>query len=190
MSIIEFATNKPTSARRFLDGVKMDYLTEDTKNFIIDGVERGLCRVRDPFMYGGSSGVVPTGYSDEISEFMAEVRERTTWDYKNRPQEVVLSPKDLPDGYRIKLTHWERKDGRKERFEAWVVSSSVFDIEDHMKRVREHIAKHGEGSAGLCWRIVGPSIDAELPTEADILGLISLEDLNCAEDAEFEEGDE
>ena len=99
---IEFATNDPATARRYLATEQMDYLTVETKEFILDGVKKGICRVRDPFMYGGASGVVPeTRDRDVWGPFIARVQELHDRDFASRPQPVTLLPNGMPTGYRI-----------------------------------------------------------------------------------------
>ena len=97
---IEFATKDPVTARRYLGTEQMGYLTAETKGFILDGVKRGICRVRDPFMYGGASGVVPeTRDRDVWDPFIARVQELHDRDFASRPQPVTFLPNDMPIGY-------------------------------------------------------------------------------------------
>lgn len=99
---IEFATKDHVTARRYLDTEQMDYLTAETKEFILDGVKKGICRVRDPLMYGGSSGVVPeTRDRDVWDPFIAHVQELHDRDFASRPQPVRLLPSGAPVGYSI-----------------------------------------------------------------------------------------
>lgn len=99
---IEFATNDPANARRYLDTEQMNYLTAETKEFILDGVEKGICRARDPLMYGGASGVVPEAKDRALWEpFIARVQELHDRDFASRPQPVRLLPNGMPAGYRI-----------------------------------------------------------------------------------------
>lgn len=99
---IEFATKDPVTARRYLDTEQMDYLTAETKEFILDGVKKGICRVRDPLMYGGASGVVPETHDRDVWDpFTARVQELHNRDYASRPQPITLLPNGMPIGYRI-----------------------------------------------------------------------------------------
>lgn len=83
---IEFATNDINQARQYLNCEEMSYLTEKTKQVILDGVEQGICRVRDPFMYGGSSGIVPETKDPEVwNSFIDQVKTLHDRDFDNRP---------------------------------------------------------------------------------------------------------
>lgn len=146
---IEFATNDPDTARRYLATEQMDYLTVETKEFILDGVKKGICRVRDPFMYGGASGVVPeTRDRDVWGPFIARVQELHDRDFASRPQPVPLLPNCMPDGYRIE---WGEQ---LESHIAWWGESSMWE------------RKARESGVGFM-RFVGPAIPLtdEEPTE-------------------------
>lgn len=107
MSAIEFATNDANQARQYLNCEQMTYLTDETKQAILDGVERGICRVRDPHMYGGSSGVVPeTKDPDVWNPFIEQVQKLHDRDFENRPKPFTFNPGNLPDGYEVEWGHW------------------------------------------------------------------------------------
>lgn len=107
MTTIEFATNDINQARRYLNCEQMTYLTDETKQTILDGVKQGICRVRDPQMYGGSSGVVPeTKDPDVWNPFIERVQKLHNRDFENRPKPVTLNPGDKPDGYEVE---WGQK---------------------------------------------------------------------------------
>ena len=107
MTNLEFATNDANQARRYLNCEQMTYLTDETKQAILDGVKQGICRVRDPQMYGGSSGVVPeTKDPDVWNPFIEHVQKLHDRDFENRPKPVTLNPGDKPDGYEIEWGHW------------------------------------------------------------------------------------
>lgn len=107
MSTIEFATNDINQARRYLNCEQMTYLTDETKQAILDGVKQGICRVRDPQMYGGSSGVVPeTKDPDVWNPFIEQVQKLHDRDFENRPKPFTFNPGDKPDGYEIEWGHW------------------------------------------------------------------------------------
>lgn len=63
---IEFATNDPATAQRYLDNGDTDYMSDELKDAIIDAVKAGACRIRDPYMYNGSPDMVKT--SDTTTE--------------------------------------------------------------------------------------------------------------------------
>lgn len=107
MSTIEFATNDINQARRYLNCEQMTYLTDETKQAILDGVKQGICRVRDPQMYGGSSGVVPeTKDPDVWNPFIEQVQKLHDRDFENRPKPFTFKPGLLPDGYEVEWGHW------------------------------------------------------------------------------------
>lgn len=111
MSTIEFATNDINQARRYLNCEQMAYLTDETKQAILDGVERGICRVRDPHMYGGSSGVVPDTKDPEVwNPFIEHVQKLHDRDFENRPKPFAFKPGNLPDGYEVEWGQ-RHKDG-------------------------------------------------------------------------------
>lgn len=102
MSTIEFATNDINQARQYLNCEQMTYLTHETRQAILDGVERGICRVRDPHMYGGSSGVVPDTKDRTIWDpFIERVQKLHDRDFANRPKTFTFAPGNLPDGYKV-----------------------------------------------------------------------------------------
>lgn len=102
MTTIEFATNDVNQARRYLNCEQMTYLTDETKQAILDGVKQGICRVRDPQMYGGSSGVVPeTKDPDVWNPFIERVQKLHDRDFANRPKPFAFKPGNLPDGYEV-----------------------------------------------------------------------------------------
>lgn len=107
MRAIEFATNDVIQARRYLNYEQMTYLTDETKQTILDGVKQGICRVRDPHMYGGSSGVVPeTKDPDVWNPFIERVQKLHNRDFENRPKPFTFNPGDQPDGYEVE---WGQK---------------------------------------------------------------------------------
>lgn len=107
MTTIEFATNDINQARRYLNCEQMAYLTGETKQAILDGVKQGICRVRDPQMYGGSSGVVPeTKDPDVWNPFIEQVQKLHDRDFENRPKPFTFNPGLLPDGYEVEWGHW------------------------------------------------------------------------------------
>ena len=109
---IEFATDNINQARQYLNCEEMAYLTEETKQVILDGVEQGICRVRDPFMYGGSSGIVPETKDPEVWDpFIDQVKTLHDRDFANRPQPLAFAPGDLPDGYEIEWGDASEGDG-------------------------------------------------------------------------------
>lgn len=102
MTTIEFATNDINQARQYLNCEQMTYLTDETKQVILDGVKQGICRVRDPHMYGGSSGVVPdTKDPDVWNPFIEHVQKLHDRDFENRPKPFAFKPGNLPDGYEV-----------------------------------------------------------------------------------------
>lgn len=102
MTNLEFATNDANQARRYLNCEQMTYLTDETKQAILDGVKQGICRVRDPQMYGGSSGVVPeTKDPDVWNPFIEQVQKLHDRDFENRPKPFTFKPGLLPDGYEV-----------------------------------------------------------------------------------------
>lgn len=102
MSAIEFATNDANQARRYLNCEQMAYLTDETKQAILDGVKQGICRVRDPQMYGGSSGVVPETKDPTVwNPFIERVQKLHDRDFENRPKPFTFKPGDKPDGYEV-----------------------------------------------------------------------------------------
>ena len=147
MTTIEFATNDPETARRYLDTGQMGYLTAETKEAILGGVEKGICRVRDPFMYGGASGVVPeTSDRDVWDPFIARIQELHDRDFASRPQPVTFLPNDIPVGFQIE---WGQQ---LESHIAWWGEESLWE-----RKVRES----GDGFM----RFVGPAIP--LPVKED-----------------------
>lgn len=102
MTNLEFATNDANQARRYLNCEQMTYLTDETKQAILDGVKQGICRVRDPQMYGGSSGVVPeTKDPDVWNPFIEQVQKLHDRDFENRPKPFAFKPGNLPNGYEV-----------------------------------------------------------------------------------------
>ncbi|WP_049182239.1 hypothetical protein [Corynebacterium sp. 805_CJEI] len=107
MSAIEFATNDANQARRHLNCEQMTYLTDETKQAILNGVKQGICRVRDPQMYGGSSGVVPETKDPTVwNPFIEHVQKLHDRDFENRPKPFTFKPGNLPDGYEVEWGHW------------------------------------------------------------------------------------
>lgn len=107
MRAIEFATNDINQARRYLNCEQMTYLTDETKQAILDGVKQGICRVRDPQMYGGSSGVVPETKDPTVwNPFIEQVQKLHDRDFENRPKPSTFKPGNLPDGYEVE---WGQK---------------------------------------------------------------------------------
>lgn len=137
---IEFATKDPETARRYLDTEQMCYLTDRTREVILEGVKKGICRVRDPLMYGGASGVVPETKDRALWDpFIARVKELHGQDFASRPQPVKFLPNGMPIGYRIE---WGEQ---LESHIAWRGESSTWE-----RMARES----GEGFM----RFVGPAI--------------------------------
>ena len=102
MSTIEFATNDINQARQYLNCEQMTYLTDETKQAILDGVKQGICRVRDPQMYGGSSGVVPETKDPTVwNPFIERVQKLRDRDFANRPKPFAFKLGNLPDGYEV-----------------------------------------------------------------------------------------
>lgn len=75
---IEFATNDPAIARRYLDTGDTAYMSDELKDAVIAGVEAGAWRVRDPHMYGGSPDMVRTTSNP-----------RQTWDEHMKTVQVL-----------------------------------------------------------------------------------------------------
>lgn len=72
MAFIEFATNDEKEARKFLDQVTD--VGDEVKEVLIQGVADGICRVRNPWMYGGQTAAIPeTKDSGLWDEFMANL---------------------------------------------------------------------------------------------------------------------
>lgn len=72
MAFIEFATNDEKEARKFLDQVTD--VGDEVKEVLIQGVADGICRVRNPWMYGGKTAAIPeTDDSGLWDEFMTNL---------------------------------------------------------------------------------------------------------------------
>lgn len=159
MTVLEFATNQRATAAEYLDHEQMDYLTVETKDYILDGVSEGICRVRDPLMYGGSSGIVPESGDRSVWEpWVARLKELHDRDYKLRPQAFTLTPGDLPDGYEVEWGY-EIGDDRKHIF--WRGTT-------HSTFGARHCAEDciADGNR-LFRRIIGPSIEVDPRTMED-----------------------
>lgn len=145
MTYIEFATSRERDAARFLSGIQFRYMTDETKQFILDGVKRGIVRVRDPHMYGGQSGVVPTGPRSETDPFMDELKNLHDRDVATRPDPILFPIDGLPDGFDIQWGSRIHHDEGTSHI-AWWGASEVW-------RDYAHEADPGDGY----YRIVGPA---------------------------------
>lgn len=149
MTSIEFATSDVRNAARFLNGDNFHYLTDETKQHILDGVRRGLCRVRDPLMYGGQSGVVPENVSRSfLDPFMDELKRLHDRDMETRRKPLLFAMDGLPDGFSVEWgQRLHHEDGRSHIY--WQGTS-----EWHRERVME--ADPGD----RYYRVVGPEMEA------------------------------
>lgn len=148
MTFIEFATSSERDAHRFLSGDNFNYLTDETKQFILDGVKRGLCRVRDPLMYGGQSGVVPESVNRaDLDPFMDELKRLHDRDVETRRKPVLLPLDGLPAGYEIEWGERLCREGGKSHIAWWGTSE--------FSRERAHKAAPGDGY----FRVIGPAIE-------------------------------
>lgn len=72
MAFVEFATNDEREARKFLDQVTD--VGDEVKEVLVQGVADGICRVRNPRMYGGHTAAIPeTNDSNLWDGFMAKL---------------------------------------------------------------------------------------------------------------------
>ncbi|MGV0434202.1 hypothetical protein ACUY3H_04465 [Corynebacterium ureicelerivorans] len=84
---IEFATNNANTARKYLE--EAGDVGPEVTAVLLDGVKNGICRVRDPYMYGGQTAALPeTKNADEWSDFLARINEAAKRD-KTKLKEVT-----------------------------------------------------------------------------------------------------
>lgn len=145
--IIEFASKNPGDVDKFLTGDNFKYLSDETRDHIRSGVRDGLCRVRDPFMYGGSSGIVPEEGVDVAhwKAFRDELQRYHDQDIANRPQPVTLTRGDLPDGFHLE---WGERLILEDAGKAHIAWWGTGEWDEENAR---------EANYGGYWRIVGPA---------------------------------
>ena len=86
---IEFATNDAKTARKYLE--EAGDVGPEVTAVLLDGVQNGICRVRDPYMYGGQTAALPeTKNEDEWSDFLARINEAAKRD-KTKVREATRS---------------------------------------------------------------------------------------------------
>lgn len=159
MTYIEFATNDRRRAERYLRHEQMNYLSAETREYILAGVEAGVCRVRDPLMYGGSSGIVPETTDREAWDtWSSRLKELHDDDRRTRPRTFVLSPGDLPDGYEVE---WGTEIGGDHIF--WRGTTH------EVLGMGYCMVQSQEDGRRLFRRIIGPSIEVDPHTGKDIV---------------------
>lgn len=86
---IEFATNDVNTAHRYLEDA--GDVGPEVASVLLDGVKNGICRVRDPYMYGGQTAALPeTKNEDEWHDFLTRINEAAKRD-KTKLREVNRS---------------------------------------------------------------------------------------------------